>query len=471
MKYRISLSLIVAIFITQLGCQKSQNSAADQTANFIDSSRSFFEKNVSVTSSNSPARKKSETPRRNLPKSIDWQNAVIIRFGDIKGALIPLRFPASLNFVSTFDTTHMYDLNELSKLFIYRDRKSLYHAQILTCIPDRNVSKGKNKFSGLMLVETWDGDLEAEYKFNPNGQAMMRNLGKASRTLSANTQNMLVEVCYEISGYNYATNDPNGGVAWHESLGCDLMFLDPPANDGGGPSPSNYGSLADPPSLGSGGFGFHPKTIKSTVTAGSIEIADMTDYVRCFQNFPNQMANYKVMLCVDEPNPGTRDAWNFSGSGSANTGNPVNVGHTFLVLTETTPNGTIKRNFGFYPTDGVNPLSPRAPGKLYNDSYYSHSIALNITVDAASFFNILNYLEPTNNGSTIYDLNSNNCSTFAVNACAAGGITLPRTIGYWPNGQGMDPGDLGEDIREMNLSPNMSISTDNFGHFNAGKCN
>ena len=97
-------------------------------------------------------------------------------------------------------------------------------------------------------------------------------------------------------------------------------------------------------------------------------------------------------------------------------------------------------------------------------------VALEVSMTNSQFFSILNFIAQTNNPSFQYDLNSNNCTHFALNALASGGINLPRTNGSWLNGAGLNPGDLGEDIRAMALGSNMTRSTANAYHPNAGTC-
>ena len=70
----------------------------------------------------------------------------------------------------------------------------------------------------------------------------------------------------------------------------------------------------------------------------------------------------------------------------------------------------------------------------------------------------------------MYNLNANNCTTFSLDALSAGGIKVPATIGTWLDGSGNDPGDLGEDIRIMNLSSNMTSNFVEVAHFNTGTC-
>jgi hypothetical protein len=97
---------------------------------------------------------------------------------------------------------------------------------------------------------------------------------------------------------------------------------------------------------------------------------------------------------------------------------------------------------------------------------------LTITVDNGQFFNILNYISQGNNAGFLYDLNTNNCTSFVLHALDAGNVVLPATTGTWPyGGFGYDPGDLGEDIRNMSLSPNMTRNTSYNYHPNKYTCN
>jgi hypothetical protein len=182
---------------------------------------------------------------------------------------------------------------------------------------------------------------------------------------------------------------------------------------------------------------------------------------------------YTVTVCVDQPIPGTRLPWRLQdgpqSSSAAN--NPVDVGHTFLIFSETYGGNTITRNVGFYPRTGVNPWYPSDQGQLNNNEGSSYNISLTITINSAQFFNMLNYVSQGNNPGYSYDLNSNNCTTFAIKTLQAGSVNLSSQIGVWFKGSGYDPGDLGEDIRNMSLSSGMVRNTVQSSHPNVGNCN
>ena len=209
-----------------------------------------------------------------------------------------------------------------------------------------------------------------------------------------------------------------------------------------------------------------PET-ESGVNTGDSKIANIKDYLRCFDNNPSDDHTYELMVCVAQPEPGTRKPW---GIGERGSGNPVDVGHAFLVAKETTPNKTVVRNIGFYPISMVWPYSPSAQGMLNNDSYHDFNIALSITTTSHQFTQVLSYLLKGNDKGYQYNLNNNNCTDFILNALLEGNIILPRTIGTWHHGKGLNPGDLGEDIRKLPLSPNMKRITSYCSHPNQGSC-
>ena len=206
---------------------------------------------------------------------------------------------------------------------------------------------------------------------------------------------------------------------------------------------------------------------------GPNAIGNINDYFKCFTNVSGSINKYDVTVCVDQPTPGTRNAWTFSSYGihnSSSGANPVNVGHTFLILTEATPTGTITRNVGFYPQNNVNPHSPIDKGQLNNNEQHPYDISLTIDVNNSQFFNILSFISQVGSSNQNYDLNGYNCTTFSIRASLAGDIDLPSTIGRWTGGTGNDPGDLGEDIRSMPLQSNMTRSTTESDHPNLGNC-
>lgn len=226
-----------------------------------------------------------------------------------------------------------------------------------------------------------------------------------------------------------------------------------------------YSYSTTPPSEGA----FDALTINAF--SGPNAIGNIGDYNHCFDNVPGTDHKYTITICVDQPAASSRSSWAYSpggSSGSASGGTPVDVGHTFLILTEVTPQKTITRNVGFYPYSGVSPVDPVDVGQLNNNEAHFYDVAVTATITSSQFFSALNFINGYSSKS--YDLNNNNCTNFALGAMTAAGVNILATTGSWIGGSGKNPGDLGEDLRIMPLSSNMTRKTKYTSHSNRGNC-
>ena len=317
-------------------------------------------------------------------------------------------------------------------------------------------------------MEDWNGNEMAKLLYS-KGQ-----IKKYSSSAKQVDMLNVIETCYEISGYNYSEDDPDDGYSWTESGGCEYSFLPEGGGGGGtGSSTSVGGGGGSSGTAGGGLLPLRPANATYMIPPGNSVIPSVSQYFECFSNVGGTDHTYTVSICVNQPDPGTRTPWTFqSGVGqSSAAGTPVNVGHTFLILSESSGGTTITRNIGFYPTSLVWPLGPSSPGAFNNDGSHPYNISGTMQLTNAQFSQILNYIESENIADITYNLNSFNCTTFAINAMAAAGIYLPNTKGTWAGGTGNDPGDLGQDIATGQV-PNMSVSTAPLtNHANVGTCN
>ena len=384
---------------------------------------------------------------------------------------------------TAFSGPALFNLNNINKLVFYKDSTAQYHCMSVTSLPDSNSLAGKSQaFTGVILSESWDGSISQRYRYNGDGSVTLASNPAPATVDNYNMQSLhsgkevdvIISECSDISGYNYSADNPGDTYAWSESNCSDVYLPDPIARG------SNVSSFAR--TLAGPGRGL-PLTV--TVAAGTNPIANIAQYFGCFTIESGPATSYTVQVCVDQPDPGTRTPWTFTSSafgGSSVGNNPVNVGHTFLILTENNGGTIITRNVGFYPSTFVSPTPPKyasTQGMLSDDEDHSYNISLTISnVSSTDFQQILNYVSLGNNPGFSYDINSNNCSTFAISAVGAGGIALPVTKGTWPNGSGDDPGDLGEDIANMTLGSNMvrnpadtpPTNPINTPHPNTGNC-
>jgi hypothetical protein len=457
MRHSIKLLLlgILSIPLFLVSCKKHLQGTDATEPEMISQARAFVD---SLNSHGVPV-----NYRAAQPKTIRWDLAQLVPVGHSQGLLVPIVFENALLMKANFAGNQFFHIDYLTQLLFYRDSTGKSTARVITAFPDSNYLKDPTRpFSGIKFIEDWLGHPIQKLLYTPDGRIM--------RYVYTNKQpevTEIIETCYEITGYNYSPDDPDDVYYWSEPSGCSVDYVDDGSDGGGGGSGGGGG-----PSGGGAGS----VAASFTVLPGTSVIKSIANYFQCFTNVGGSDHTYTVTVAVDQPDPGTRAPWITSGSGSSGSSsgdNPVDAGHAFLILTETYGNTTIIRNVGFYPAGNVNPASPASQGSLNDDETHLYNISGSFTVNNSQFFNILNFVSQGNNSGYLYNLNTNNCTTFAINAVAQGGIALPNTIGTWLGGAGNDPGDLGEDMRENNI-PGMTLNlaggSDN-SHYNAGQCN
>jgi hypothetical protein len=443
-----------ALFV--FGCQKKQDNAlSSPLLPVIESARSYFNGSV-LSSATSP---NAANFRAQLPKTVRWDLATSTQLSAQSAIIAPIQFTGKVYVSADLAAGRLFDLNSLTRLVLTRDSTNSFHYQLLTYIPDSTAIVTQTYTSGILLSEDWQGNsLSSPRRF-------------ARKPLAATSGNkhtdviQTIQVCNTIDGYNYSPDDPDGGLTSWSETSCNSYNL-PANNTGPTIGPANLAGILGPKPI--------PFTIQ--VSPPTSPIASISDYFKCFTNGSSPDHTYSAQVCVDQPSSGTRQPWTVTPGGAAGTsavGNPLNVGHTFLVLTENDQGNITTRNVGFYPATSVYPVAgyTSAQGVLNDDDGHPYNISLTINVSATQFFGILNYVSLGNNPGFNYDLNTDNCTTFVINALGANGIALPNTKGTWATGSGNDPGDLGQDISQMQLAPNMTRNTVSSPHPNAGTCN
>jgi len=445
-------TLILLLPICFVACQKKIAGTA-QPNPLITQAQAYFN---GVLSQNLPTNRANF--RANQVRVAEWDQAKVLTLSIGPAVTVPINFDNRLFVRTPLATSNLLDLSSLTKLVIFQNSAGKFSYQILTLIPDSNAIASNAVFTGIVLSEDYSG----------NSLTSPQRIG-TPLTVSATSpkpviaDDMVVSICTVIDGYNYAVGDAENGEAWEESTCTTYSF-------GGGVSGAGSTGLTgtDYSDVGGGGAG---PAASIRIPSPTNPIANIADYFKCFTNVGGNGHTYTATLAVEQPVPGSRTPWGLSGTGSSATGNPVNIGHTWLILTETTAYGSTSRNVGFYPASLVVPQYPTAQGVLNDDESIAYNVALTITINDAQFFNIMNFISQGNGSGWLYNLNNNNCTTFTLNALLAGGIAIPTTRGVWTDGSGDDPGDLGQDLRNMPLQSNMSLTTVSNFHPNVGSCN
>ncbi|HVW62260.1 MAG TPA: hypothetical protein VHC48_19550 [Puia sp.] len=450
-------SYLIIIALTGLmasSCLKTSSIHPAQNAKFVSAAKGYFTDSVLAAPGSAGDYKSG------IARTVVWEKALYLKFPKAEVVLVPVRYRAPLMVKASFAGEGLFHLDDLTKLLIYRRPGEPFHMELLTAVPDSGyVRDPAGSFSGYVFTQDWWGHEVDQYLYSIKGE--VRKYESPSVQASS-----LVRSCNMIYGYNYAAGDPGGGYSWVQTGGCTYMYLPDRVDDVHGGLSGGLGMT------GGGGVG-GGATTNLLIPPPDNPIANLADYIKCFTNVGGSDHVYTVTICVEQPVPGSRTAYKLTDGGpigSSMAGNIVDVGHTFLVFTEHYGNTTIARNIGFYPSKGVTPRSPSAPGKLNNDENHSYNISATFTVTNASFFNMLNYAGRGSDETLNYNLSSENCTTFSLQTLVQGGINLPVTNGFWPGGMGANPGDLGEDIRQMSPLPNMNKGTVQNFHPNIGNC-
>lgn len=442
---------VLIILATTLLFSCKKNSVANKPDNLVEDAIKFYQENKTNTISTSE-----KLPRKFLKRFPNWAKARLIHIKDTNIVVVPVDFEKKILIRSNL-SKDLLALDDITFLLLKPLKgSSNFEVKWLTILPAD--TEPNSRFNGIIEVNNLKGEFEYAVK-HKNGEIYL----SSRNTSKLNTEGIIVIQNY-IEGYNYSPDDPSSGYAWQEYVG------------------SSYINISDYNGTGAGGtqwapsidYGFYVKgdiasNISPTnfiINSGDDKISDISNYNKCFRNKKGN--KYQVSIYVQQPIPGTRATWRvLDGVGMTKQKSPVFVGHTFISIKQSSNSDSIIRNLGFYPSTAVDPLSPTTSGELNNDQNRRYDISLSIDIPFEQFEKIVAYL---NNLSLSYNLNSFNCTTFAIEALAKAGINLPRTEGSWPNGGGLNPGDLGEDIKSMKLSSNMSRTIIASTHKNAGSC-
>jgi hypothetical protein len=183
----------------------------------------------------------------------------------------------------------------------------------------------------------------------------------------------------------------------------------------------------------------HPLPAPAPLPAPDYPIISIQEYLKCI----NAGMSATITIYVDQPVP--------------NSSSPVSlgdqtVGHAFIGISQ----GGNYSTFGFYPKTGAK-LSAKADiSTLGNDSYKAYDVSITKSVTVSELQAVLSL---ANNPPSIYNLDTYNCTDFAIAIGSLCGISLPDTYSSWPGGGGSCPAALGQDIRNMTLTSGMSRNT------------
>src|SRR5690606_31084971 len=113
-----------------------------------------------------------ELSKQSLKKEVDWDrgNVQKLKFGET--VVVPLH-------ISDIYVSHDRGRTKLpftgsSYLIVYEDKEKKKHAEVVLKLPDEKSIK--NSFSGVVLVEDWNGKILKSYKYQDNRELEMQTV-------------------------------------------------------------------------------------------------------------------------------------------------------------------------------------------------------------------------------------------------------------------------------------------------------
>jgi hypothetical protein len=135
-----------------------------------------------------------------------------------------------------------------------------------------------------------------------------------------------------------------------------------------------------------------------------------------------EAASYQFTIYVQQPQ---------KGSNQETSGPKFAVGHAFIKLTKTNSDGTrTEAVFGFYPAndqgwDAGSPMKNNIKSSFGNDDGHPYTESVSKGITAGQFNSILKKAEDYEK--TNYNVATNNCTNFALDASKMAGLNLPET--------------------------------------------
>lgn len=451
--------ILLAIIIASGGCKKNEVTTSAHEEDIL-SAKSYFQRNYSEVEPDIVSNQ-SLLNRSKLP---DWGEATVQpgTYGPV--IIVPVKNKIPFLISTGLRQNQFYNSETVSKLYIFKNSQGEYEASVAYYLPDS--TSDNTGFSGLLVTAAWNGTQKQTYYLNRNGQYRKYNVYDNNATHNSSPLRAQT-ICIYAEGWNYSAADPDG-YHWTTLIGCYEV--------GTGNTPQPYvsekvpdlgGALGGGGVPGSGAPAPIPTEVDITVESGNNPINNPKEYLKCFSTSDGNN-NFAVRVCVSQPVPGKRNTWSVSDPISAVvTKSPLEVGHAFLFLTQS-GSTNVMRNVGFFPSGLVSPGNPNSAGMLNNDERRDYDISITVGLSGQQFSLLLAYIEQA--AGKPYNLDIYNCTNFVLDGMKAAGINFPYTLGTWPGGGGLNPGDLGEDLRSMPLQNNMFRNTSSTPHSNQGVC-
>ncbi|MGB4773869.1 MAG: hypothetical protein WBP45_01740 [Daejeonella sp.] len=459
-----SLILLLLLLFSINSCKREELQPEQQPdQSLIESSKTYFEKNVlNTTYQATDASAANKSKRQLIAKTSLWNQAFIKKTSLDDAVMVPLQHERTLAAKDKKATGS--PLNIESYLMIYRDKDQQYHTEVITRIPDENYWNHKNDkavaFTGTVLIEDWQGNAIKSYLYRKENDGVKVYVSKPVQKGDVKVNgNISLWICNCTDWYQ------DFGNGWeYVDTTCDCFEQYPSGGGGGGTGGGGTGPGDYDPQHGGGGSGgaeggivddenlsLSMQDLESAtfVPDPKPSIQNIDKYINCFTD-GKTASSYKLTIYVDQPIAGKNDQFLLqlkTGIGINITGVIHDVGHTFVAFEKINTDGTrVRQVMGFYPENDPFNTSPK--GVIKDDSGHAYDVSYSKTVDAYYFSEALNRVKYDYNNmdyrlSNVVE-NEYNCTDAAKLWLFMGGASLPSAPrGAFEN----TPGDFGQALR------------------------
>ncbi|MBL7728779.1 MAG: hypothetical protein JNM68_13875 [Dinghuibacter sp.] len=472
-KFKYSIIALLATLPMLMGCQREINENKNETRKQVAIKKWLYKKYATDLMLNTDGRLLYGS------KYPDWRFFKSYNYGSLNISEYPVLSRNRKVYTIKDDGVLPQLRVSVSKLLVAQNSKGDFRESVMTIIPrktylnnhysvdDISLNNIPMDFNGIILFHDWKDNFLSGYVVEAGVVKQGLKPGGTSQGNGHITDLLGVFITSHCAGCDVNIN-PASDVFFSWSCPDDNLALNPCATNafsttmlecGGEINPFNCPCIDNQIDWVACGFSgnYGGGDSEAEVIANSVFVTGVgqgegsANYLDCFTNEPG--ASYKITISADQPKPGYRDPYvnNGGGGSSGSGGGNINTGHSFITLEQTTPNGLkITRSFGFYPANDVKPLNPNSIGKIKNNQSYAYDVSLSRLVSWSQFKAAIDYAVA--NRYHAYNLNSYNCTHYAIKVFEATGRDLPETSGTWFGGGGLNPGDLGEDLRIIVLT-------------------
>ncbi|RIJ33449.1 hypothetical protein [Pontibacter oryzae] len=109
-----------------------------------------------------------DNPRHHLAKAVDWQKAEVKQLTIGEAVVVPLKYSKEL-FAKFRGSNTTFALNNAAYMMLYKHKSGEWRTEVITVVADEdflNGAKGKQPFSGIVVVEDWNGKFIRGFKYS-----------------------------------------------------------------------------------------------------------------------------------------------------------------------------------------------------------------------------------------------------------------------------------------------------------------